>query len=488
MEDKMIVPFVYDLEVLSDYDHISVFYFYLTMIKKMGGALISHERYFIKPEKFYSQIMTREQLKASAEFLEYDLPENEDIDKIGKYSIPQKFEDSMIEDFKSRVDCWTYILSHEYYPLEELIGNILDAIVSDYHQKIQAILCFYEPIALRTAAEKRDIKVIHQEGTMFRKPFYRMAGYFDFKEGYGKGELEERYYKFLKEIAQKDIKLFSRKEILALFMTEQGLNELEKMDQIDSESLYEIGIGLSEFNLGVNLKDSLINTDEILLEARKAYPIEKIITRSRYQTTGYDDNSPTAFHFILKCKRIAAIRSNLSFEAMLLGKISCVYGNSPYAFIGNRGISDKSISKITLEFLNFTVFGYFVPWEFLCDINYIKWRLTNPTEIEIYKKHMNFYLNKRGLDDEIFNFNEGDALDYILSKQNIKADENKKAVSKPTLLDSYNILNKEHANLSNEYNRLINCYENLNKEHRLLSQNYDTLLEHYQTLLKKLQD
>ena len=101
---------------------------------------------------------------------------------------------------------------------------------------------------------------------------------------------------------------------------------------------------------------------------------------------------------------------------------------------------------------------------------------------------MNFYLNKRGLDDEIFNFNEGDALDYILSKQNIKADENKKAVSKPTLLDSYNILNKEHANLSNEYNRLINCYENLNKEHRLLSQNYDTLLEHYQTLLKKLQD
>lgn len=34
----MIVPFVYDLEVLSDYDHISVFYFYLTMIKKMGGG------------------------------------------------------------------------------------------------------------------------------------------------------------------------------------------------------------------------------------------------------------------------------------------------------------------------------------------------------------------------------------------------------------------------------------------------------------------
>lgn len=57
-------------------------------------------------------------------------------------------------------------------------------------------MCFYEPISLRMAAEKRGIRVIHQEGAVFRTPFYRMAGYFDFKEGYGHGELEERCHRF----------------------------------------------------------------------------------------------------------------------------------------------------------------------------------------------------------------------------------------------------------------------------------------------------
>lgn len=477
----MIVPFIYDLEVVSDYDHISVFYFYLSEAKKHGWPMIAHERYFMKPSEFYEKIMSREQLKPTAEFLHFDMPEDKDMDRIGQYFVSQQFEDEMLAEFGSRMDCWTQLLSKDYVPFENYINEIFDRIEEDYSEKIEAILCFFEPIALRRAADKRGIRVIHQEGTMYRTPFYRMAGFFDFKEGYGKGELEERYYRFKKEIKNREVKLFSCKEICALFMTSQGLTQL---DLFDTAPQYEMGVGLVDLSLCVNLKDSLINTDEVFLEARKNYPMDQITTRSRYRVTGCDDNSPSAYHFILKCKRVAALHSNLIFETMLLGRTACVYGASPFAFMGNKGIMDKSHKDIPLDFINFTTFGYFVPWEMLRDEKYIRWRLSSPSEIEIYEEHMKFYLEQRGIDRKILQ-EQGDLLQYILETQNVKADKEYQVNKKVSLQESYDVLHEEHKGLTDNYEALLKEFNRLQEEYKKLVDNYEALSKNYDTLNKE---
>lgn len=479
----MIIPFIYDLETLSDYEHISVFYFYLMMAKQAGGAMVAHERYFMDVEQFYAQILSREQLKSTAEFLEFDMPEQSDLEKIGKYVISQKFEDDMLTHFESRMDCWTYLLSKEYEPLTDIIDEIFDSIEQDYSENIEAVLCFYEPISLRRAAERRGIKVIHQEGTTFRTPFYRMAGYFDFKEGYGRGELEERYYKFKEEIKDKNVYLFSAKEICALFMTGQGLSQLHLFD---SEPQFELGIGITDYSLGVNLKSTLINMEEILLEARKRYPMDQITTRSRYRVTGCDDDSPSSFHFVLKCKRVAALRSNISFETMLLGRTACIYGDSPFAFMGNKGINDTTDKKVPLDFINYTTFGYFVPWEMLRDVEYIRWRLSMPSELEIYERNMEYYLSQRGLEiNKVFEQEQSVRLQYILDNQNVKADKEYYVKKSPSLKDAYDVLQKEHASLSQSYEELLTGYTQLQKEHVSLSQNYEELLAGYTQLQKE---
>lgn len=479
----MIIPFIYNLETVSDYDHIAVLYFYLMMVKQTGGAMVAHERYFMDVDELYAQILSRDQLKSTAEFLEFDMPEQSDLDKIGKYVISQQFEDEMLTHFESRLDCWTYLLSKEFEPFTDIIDKIFDSIEQDYGESIEAVLCFYEPISLRCAAERRGFKVIHQEGTSFRTPFYRMAGYFDFKEGYGRGELEERYYKFKEETKDKDAFLFSAKEICALFMTSQGLSQLHLFD---SKPQYELGIGITDYSLGVNLKSTLINMDEILLEARKKYPMDQVTTRSRYRVTGCDDDSPSSFHFVLKCKRVAALRSNMSFETMLLGRTACIYGDSPFAFMGNKGISDATDREVPLDFINFTTFGYFVPWEMLRDVEYIRWRLSMPTELEIYERNMRYYLSKRGLEiDRVFEQAPDARLGYILENQNVKADKEYHVKKSSSLKNAYDVLQKEHALLSQSYEELLTGYTQLQKEHVTLSKNHEELLAGYTQLQKE---
>ena len=75
--------------------------------------------------------------------------------------------------------------------------------------------------------------------------------------------------------------------------------------------------------------------------------------------------------------------------------------------------------SLSISFINFTTFGYFVPWELLRDTEYIRWRLTQPSEIEIYEKHMEFYLQDRGVIHSL-QLEPGMALKYILSTQNVK--------------------------------------------------------------------
>lgn len=154
--------------------------------------------------------------------------------------------------------------------------------------------------------------------------------------------------------------------------------------------------------------------------------------------------------------------------------------------MGNKGISDATDREVPLDFINFTTFGYFVPWEMLRDVEYIRWRLSMPTELEIYERNMRYYLSKRGLEiDRVFEQAPDARLGYILENQNVKADKEYHVKKSSSLKNAYDVLQKEHALLSQSYEELLTGYTQLQKEHVTLSKNHEELLAGYTQLQKE---
>jgi hypothetical protein len=46
--------------------------------------------------------------------------------------------------------------------------------------------------------------------------------------------------------------------------------------------------------------------------------------------------------------------------------------------------------------INFLAFGYLVPYESIYDTEYLQWRLSQPREMDIYDRHLRYYLNLIG--------------------------------------------------------------------------------------------
>lgn len=405
----MVVPFVYDLDVSggSDYNSLSIFHFYLQMCIENNLPLISHERYFQKSSEFLNDWGYCNFLKSID--IDISLLLSDENNKINKYAIAQEVDDKIISSYPSQMTCWQDLLQKPNAVFENEIIKLISKIELDFGEKIEAFLCFYCTASLRKVANEKGIPIIFNERSSFRPKMFISTGYFDLKDCYGYGELEDRYKNFIKndEISKF---YFDRKEIFALFMTANGLNYLPLINEV--KPVYELGICRPSYH-GSIIKDGVFCPGELDRDAHKFYSNGQIKYRER-------TDPETALEFILSCKRIASVHSNMSFDAMLLGRTSCSYGQSPFSFMANNGIKDAKEKIAPIDFINFVVFGYFVPWQLISDVDYIKWRLSKPSEIEIYNKHLDFYLEQRGLTRELFKQHKDVRLEYILKNQNVK--------------------------------------------------------------------
>ena len=409
----LIVPFIYDLDASkgNEFNSLSIFHFYLEMCIKNNYPIVAHQRYFDESKKFLSDKNYMNYLKNG---LSVNL--NDDYNFSGEYSISSEFDYDLVSDYPSQFACWIDIVKNNNDKLLALVRELFDKIESDYNDKIAAVLCFYCTESLRTVAAERGIKVIFNEQTSFRPPLYIQSGYFDFEKAYSKGELEKRYKKFLIENSNNKNSYFTRKEILSLFLTSYGLNFLDNIDNAKIEK--QLGVCVPEIN-SVTASDGFFTPGEIKID------IERFYSENEYRFRSRNDEENT-IEFILSCKRIASVHSNMSFDAMLLGRTSCSYGESPFSFMANSGIADKKENIAPIEFINFVTFAYFVPWQLVRNPDYIFWRLTNPTEIEIYTKHLDYYIKNRGLNKKLLKIESDKRLKYILSKQNIKKEDLRK--------------------------------------------------------------
>ncbi len=433
----MIVPIIFNLhEYAKDKPmFLWIFYKFINFCQKYDMPIIAQKEYFIDPEEY----KVKNHSATRVNNLDYIVPNINDINKIDSYIISEdetnslKFNDSDYINYKK-------LIQKRNKKFENIINAALDDLEKRRNEKTEAMITWVWFPSLDYVCKKRNIKLLTYELSTIRKGVYNETlGYICFSNKYNNSELLLSWNK----ISKYNIKYFNRKELLSLFLNRNFLEYIKKMDDND---IYDLGIilGLKEDVFeDIYSKQKIMDVSEyvsdifseknVIIREHPAYPYD--FKNSKY----IKDTSGTCTEMILKCKRILSTTSNVGYEAMLLGKTSYVLSkNMPFSVGTINNLDNIEDYVVDLKYLNYITFGFYAPFDLMFDIDYIRWRLTMPTPLEIYNYNLNYILRKNNIED-IFEKIPRDRQKYILKKvQKLNNNEIKEFVN-------YNCYSKEKA-------------------------------------------
>lgn len=306
---------------------------------------------------------------------------------------------------------WASLINEIYEPLVYVLDQYFKEITSQ--QNIDAVFALCNCASLSHVARKYNIPVIHVELGALRAPHYINTAYFDFSGVNGDTEAEKRYQTFSQELelSPNSVELLSRSELLNFVRNHSNKNE--KKQPLLKKMRREIRSFLrrcpsNEFKIGLPLQvedDSNMlaysngfNNIELLNYTYKFFDKSDVLVRKHpgghaiYKVQN-NDESIFPFAFIERCQSIVTINSSMGLEALLLGKPAWIMGQNPFKFCASQSASlNQYIEAPDLEkCLNFCIFSYLVPFDVLFDPEYLKFRLNNPSEIDIYNNHMQYW-------------------------------------------------------------------------------------------------
>jgi hypothetical protein len=405
----MFVPVILGLSTSNPQPYLWIFYKFLDKAKEFGYPIIALEEYFEKPS-YYKEIKRSEATPENSKYFDYATPQDEDLDKIMCCPIPQIIIDELvIKSSNSINDAYAKLLTQRYEPLEDIIEKYINEIEKKFNKKVDAIVTINPYISISTISEKRNIKTIYWEVGAFREPSYYKTYFFSFVNIWKSGEVEKKYSQFLEEIKTlKNFTPISKKIMLSLLLKTEHLSLLEKYD---CKPEFPIGVALGYAVYVPFLTQSFFNDEELLFRLRKIYNKNDILVRKHpgdpaqvaYPTLIEKlDNSLSSANFILRCESIASVGSNISMEATFWNRCSYIKNQCAAYFKLCHNLNENAIVLNDIKYLNWFAFVLSIPNELFCDYEYFEWRLSNPTEKEIYEKHLDYYLNNRGIAKNLF--------------------------------------------------------------------------------------
>lgn len=325
------------------------------------------------------------------------LPE-ESLEKLNRTEIPSHFFDPLLkEKHGSAYQVWRTLITEPYSPLVDFYEQYLDRLSSKEPIEMVLTLCNDASMSLVTA--RRGIPFIHSEIGPLREPDYQSTFYWDLSGVNGCTECKKRYQESRELSFSSDV--LSRKELLFLFCKDNSRyakliaepkaeRKVGIVGQVDDDSnLIAYSEGFSNFEL-IRYAAYHFGKENILL---RRHPSADTIISGEY------DASPSVSDFIQRVDSILCINSSVGLEAAMLGKKVMFLGDSPFRILSTDLTSeDNEIPPDFVDMLNFILLNYLVPSELAGSPAYSRWRLTNPSEIEIRRKHLEFYLKNRGFD------------------------------------------------------------------------------------------
>lgn len=405
----MIVPFVMSLSVQDDALYTWAFYKWFDEAKKHKWPMIAQEIYFTAPSVFAQEgrweTMDTPTGEDNRKRYSFALPRDEDLELIQKYLIPKELDEKLIAEKGTRNAAYCFVLQERWEALEALLSQYIEEIQEKNSEPVEAIctLCHY-PSLSRVAAQYH-IPVFHYELGPIREPcYFTRTAYFDRENLFGNASTEQRYQNFLADIQQSQVPILTKKEILAVMLKAE---KLPYLSMYHMKPPYKMGVALGAAYWPIfNSKETMLDS-ELLYQVKKRIPMKDVLVRkhpgdfygAQYKTYRTAmDRCANPIEFILQCREICTLSSNVAVEALLWGKTTYIYFDCPGS-CGARRALDSRTTRIEPNdrFLSFFVFAYLIPYDYLTDVEYIRWRLTEPSEHEIYMRHLTYYMGKKGL-------------------------------------------------------------------------------------------
>lgn len=419
----MFVTIIFDTEYMGMDERHKWFLKNLYHAKKNDWLVITHEHL----GKHYHEYVEK---CAERFFDEFEMQRLDDAeyDKICKGFVPDEVFEEKEKELGSRTELLMYLFQERYWKLEQYLTQIIDIELGRrVNEKVEGIFncldCF---ASIKYLGDYYNCPVIPYVFSAIRKVHgYQHTLYMTSMDGilHSGDDGLKRYEKFENE--KKDNAVFSRRELLTILGKEHNIPLLKLLD---SQPKYEMGVCI--FPLSVNhdfLKFKYTN-DDIYYECKKIYSTEKM--RTRMHPLGYDNMGVSREHlrndpvsFILSCKRITSVQSQILLKAMLWNRTACMKGEFlQFSFLCEKDL--KSTKKVDINKLNYYIWGFLVPSEMMFDVEYWRWRInTNPLEHEIFNRHLKYYLECLGIEfDVLYMQDEEKRFAYLLHKRNCDKD------------------------------------------------------------------
>lgn len=422
----MFVPFVFDMFTYRKGFFLWWFYKGLDFVKKTNSALIARELYINTSVSDFAGMGRSEAFDsvASREYFLYSLPDDQDLQSERLYRIPETLVNELIAEKGSITDAWCYLLAAADERLCSCIETLIDKIEVDCGEKIEGFISFQGQIlSLDTVANRRNIPVIHWELGCWRHPIYLNTAFWDLEDLYGGNSVEQRWNRFQKERETNEVQIFSKKEILALLLNKEYFYLIEEYDRKASRTA---GVALTSAFVELLSGKTYMGDMELLYRVRERYGIENMLIR-KHPGDFYGGQYPVYAEaierkqrntpeFIQHCDTVISLMSGTCMEAMLFGRKAITLFPCPSYFASGHSIEAEGVCADD-DFLSYFAFCYLIPLEYMTDVDYLRWRLTAPSEREIYEKHLTFYFGKKGLPLRLIQKAAGERLVPMLALQ-----------------------------------------------------------------------
>lgn len=397
----MILPFVFDAAPNRVAPWLYEFLQFIKMqSREPFGAMIVQEEY-IRPLHEWRAMGRKEMDEPVAS---HKIAQQE-MERVHFYALPKSLFALLREQTGSLSNASACLSVNRYEPLENWLYETFRKIEADSKEKIEALIMFRQYRSIDFAAQKCGIKIFYYDAGAFRPPIYRDTVYLDTHGHCTHCGIERRYMEFCGQIQKipQDM-LLSNKEILTLMLEPAYKHKIQLLDQ---PTVFTCGVAQQSDIITLMIPETHTSNTDLAVLAREHFPIPQILVRGVPGKGAAPlemqlDDSPFAIDFISKCDCIFTRASNMAYEALLMGKQLYCTERGLYQFKGMQS-ADYPSGRVESDplFLAFVAFAFYIPREFLYDSEYLSWRLSEPSEAEIYMKNLGYYLHCRGLNKEI---------------------------------------------------------------------------------------
>lgn len=397
----MVVSVVLNTEYMKTEERFKWFLKNVSFAKENDVLIVTHECL----EKHMTELASGVAERFYAEF-EMCKVTSEEIQKMNICYIPDALFEKIYEEKGSQTQ-WILELSNNR--IEELEAYIIQRIDRELQKRgeekpeyIQNCLHVFESI--RYIAKHYDCPLIPYVFSAVRKVHGYMQTLYmaNFAEGlFCTDAVKIMYEEYVKDVL--DFPVLTKKEILALLGKKRNLPLLPLLE---SKGHYEMGVILEGFHMiPQTFQMDGVTDDDLYFESKRHYKEKEICSRvhplrmdQMGATRAYTRNDPASF--ILNCKRLATVQSQMILKVAMWNRVPCVLGGSlPYAFLFRKDF--RSELPISDEDLNFILFCCMVPDSLMFRPDYWRWRMQNPSPRELMRKHLHEIFSNLGYEESV---------------------------------------------------------------------------------------